>query len=264
MCSLDNNKGFKQPYLGIRPISQYAPIRSINNDNLNKSIGINKANYIAHKLGINKENCFTQKQYDLFITGNGVGGNKKNVEIIDRCIKILTNTDGRPLSYVDSEGNIVETILSSYGLFVNEEGYLMSLANTQSPCREVNSLIVPGGYCDTWCRNNGAENSLLELYKPTFFIQGYYGYSSQEISGTSQLVPYYNVDCYWNKPFSYIGMSMCPSIWIDNFWFLYVLNPTLASYMPAFWETIPEIIVYAINENDEGKVLYSEYKKFLK
>ena len=138
----------------------------------------------------------------------------------------------------------------------------MSLANEDSPCRQVNELIAPGGYVDQWCRNNGALNVLNAIYRMLFIIEAYYGFNSQLISGNSQLVPYYTENKYSNN-IMYVGMSMCPCIWITNFYFLYVLNPKLATQMPSCWAQIPDEILYAMSNSNNGQVDYDTYQKYL-
>ena len=242
-------------------VKNLSPNIMINSNDIHSPIGINKAHYIASNLGLNKNMCFTSNQFDMFITGKGIGGSLSNSSIIDECVKIFTNTTGNSIS-VNIDGTIESYVLSSYGLFVNETGMLMSLANTDSPCRQVNTLIAPGGYVDQWCRNNNAQNVLYAIYRMSFLIEAYYGFNSQSISGLSQLVPYYIENKYSNNTI-YVGMSMCPSIWITNFWFLYVLNPHLAAMMPAYWTPIPMAIVIAMSNSSNGQVQYLTYKNLL-
>lgn len=247
-------KGFIQPYVGLRLYSNYAPIRAMNSLQINEAIGINKANYIASILNINKQHCFSQSQYSQFIAGGGIGGNVADASIINQCATIFTNTKKRPYTS--------NSVLASYGLFVQTNGLLMSLANTSSPCRQVNNLLVPGGYLDRWCRNNNALNTLLELMKLNLLLEEYFGHQSQLISGDSQLVPYYNDNRYSND-IDYVGMSMCPCIWIVNFYLMYLLSPSTAAFMPAYWTSIPEIVLNAIQNSDNGQVVYSDYKQYL-
>jgi len=82
-------------------------------------------NFIAKKLGINIEDCFTPEQYTLFITGNGIGGNKEAAKLVDQTIRILTNT--------------------------------------AAPTRQVNSIIAPGGYLNKWCLQNNAKKIYIYI-----------------------------------------------------------------------------------------------------
>jgi hypothetical protein len=59
-------------------------------------------------------------------------------------------------------------------------------------------------------------------------------------------------------------MSMAPALWLVNFILVYLLNPSLAAYMPAHWAPIPANVANAIlPPNDSGQVLYSDYASSL-
>jgi hypothetical protein len=256
---INNNNGLTQPFIGLLKYLEYSPSQVNKCEQFNKSIGLEKAHFIANKLEIDIENCFTKEQFLLFISGNGIGGDKFSAGLVDASIRILTNTNGNPL-YSNINGTIVKSVLGSYGLFVNEEGLLMSCGNTLSPSRQVNSVLAPGGYLDKWCKQNGAVKTLISLFRVNFLIEAYFGYQSQEISGTSQLVLY---NSNGDGIGDYIGMSMCPCIWITNFYLLYLLNPSIAALLPAYWKNIPQNVVHAINSSSNGTIPYLEYEKFL-
>ena len=246
--------GFAQPYAGTPKYQQYAPTEATIARQINRPIGAKVADRIARKLGLNKAHAFTAKQYALFISGKGVGGNKTDAELVDASVRIFTNTTGRPL-YANVDGKVTPTVLSSYGLFVNPAGMLMSLANTGAPTRKVNAVLAPGGYLGKWCRANGAEDSLRMLYKSAYTSEVVYGNKSQQQSGVDQLVPNSK-----GGRSSIVGMSMAPSIWIVNFVAVYTLNPKLAAFMPARWTPIPADVVQAIKASPTGQVPYSEYE----
>jgi len=246
--------GFSQPYAGTPKYQQYAPTEATSARQINRPIGSKAADRIARKLGLNKRQAFTAKQYALFISGKGVGGDKKDAELVDASVRIFTNTTGRPL-YANVDGQVTPTVLSSYGLFVNPAGMLMSLANTGAPTRKVNVVLAPGGYLGKWCRQNGAEDSLRMLYKSAYTSEVVYGNKSQQQSGVDQLVPNQK-----GGTTSTVGMSMAPSIWIVNFVAVYTLNPKLAAYMPARWTPIPADVVQAIKASPTGQIPYSEYE----
>ena len=69
--TIDNEdiKGFIQPYVGIRLFKNLSPNIMINSNNINSPIGINKVNYIASKLGLNKNMCFTFMFRDCLNSG---------------------------------------------------------------------------------------------------------------------------------------------------------------------------------------------------
>ena len=246
--------GFAQPYAGTPKYQQYAPAEATIARQINRPIGAKVADRIARKLGLNKAHAFTAKQYALFISGKGAGGDKTDAALVDASVRIFTNTTGRPL-YANVDGKVTPTVLSSYGLFVSPAGMLMSLANTGAPTRKVNVVLAPGGYLGKWCRANGAEDSLRMLYKSAYTSEVVYGNKSQQQSGVDQLVPNSK-----GGRSSIVGMSMAPSIWIVNFVAVYTLNPKLAAFMPARWTPIPADVVQAIKASPTGQVPYSEYE----
>lgn len=246
--------GFAQPYAGTPKYQQFAPTEATSARQINRPLGSKAADRIARKLGLSKANAFTAKQYALFISGKGVGGNKTDAELVDASVRIFTNTTGRPL-YANVDGKVTPTVLSSYGLFVNPAGMLMSLANTGAPTRKVNVVLAPGGYLGKWCRQNGAQATLRMLYQSAYTSEVVYGNKSQQQSGADQLVPNQK-----GGRRSTVGMSMAPSIWIVNFVAVYTLNPKLAAYMPAWWTPIPADVVQALEASPTGQVPYSEYE----
>jgi hypothetical protein len=135
----------------------------------------------------------------------------------------------------------------------------MSLANEDSPCRQVNSVLVPGGYLDTWCKNNNAKTSLKALYRIRFLSEAIYGYNAQLNTPTAQLVPFYR----GSQDPIYVGMSMCPAIYLTNFYLLYILNPRLAAAMPDSWEYIPTEVYRALTDSNKGMVPYKDVKDYL-
>lgn len=246
--------GFSQPYAGTPKYQPYAPAEAVSARQINRPIGSKAADRIARKLGLDKAHAFTAKQYALFISGKGVDGNEKDAELVDASVRIFTNTTGRPL-YANVGGKPTPTVLSSYGLFVNKAGKLMSLANTGAPTRKVNVVLAPGGYLGEWCRKNGAQDSLRMLYQSAYTSEVVYGNKSQQQSGVNQLVPNQK-----RGRSSTVGMSMAPSIWIVNFVAVYTLNPKLAAYMPARWTPIPANVVQALRASPTGQVPYSAYE----
>jgi hypothetical protein len=219
--------GFSQPYAGTPKYQPYAPTEATSARQINRPLGSKAADRIARKLGLNKAHAFTAKQYALFISGKGVGGQKKDAELVDASVRIFTNTTGRPL-YANVNGKVTPTVLSSYGLFVNPAGTLMSLANTGAPTRKVNVVLAPGGYLGKWCRQNGAEDSLRMLYKSAYTSEVVYGNKSQQQSGVDQLVPNQK-----GGRSSTVGMSMAPSIWIVNFVAVYTFWSALVGVAPT-------------------------------
>ena len=72
--------GFSQPYAGTPKYQQYAPTEATSARQINRLLSSKAADRIARKLGLNKAHAFTAKQYALFISGKGVGGDKKDAE----------------------------------------------------------------------------------------------------------------------------------------------------------------------------------------
>ena len=245
--------GFTRPFSGTPRYVHLAPREITKPAQLNQPIGQKVADQIATKLGLSRGHVFTQQQYREFVTGRGVGGDPADTEIVDRSVRIFTNTTAHPL-YSDVDGKLTASVLASYGLFVNKSGLLESLANSSAPTRKANALIAPGGYFGTWCRANGATAALAMLYKSGYTSELPFGIKAQQVSGVAQLVT--------NKRHGTsieVGMSMAPLIWLVNFALLYVLNPAVAAKMPARWSPIPSSVANAILASPTGQVPYSEY-----
>ncbi len=251
-----SNTGFTQPFSGTPQYEHLAPTEIRGSGQLNQPIGQRVADAIAARLGLSKADTFTQRQYVEFISGQGVGGDLAAAKLVDASVRIFTNTTGRPL-YSNVDGHVTPSVLASYGLFVNTSGSLESLANTDAPTRKANSIIAPGGYLGAWCRANGAEASLIALYKSAYTLEAVFGNRSQQISGVAQLVT--NTA---GGVTSTVGMSMAPSIWLVNFLLLYLLNPSLAAYMPAKWAPIPPTVANAILSSPTGQVPFGEYARY--
>jgi len=48
-------------------------------------------------------------------------------------------------------------------------------------------------------------------------------------------------------------------MWILNYILNYILEPETARFYPSTWTAIPERVVTAIENSDNGQVRYSEY-----
>ncbi len=246
--------GFAQPYAGTPKYENYAPAQATSVRQVDRPLGSKAADWIARKLGLNKRDAFTAKQYKLFVSGKGVGGELTAAKLVDASVRILTNTTGNPL-YANIDGKVTPIVLGSYGLMVNTAGMLESPANKDAPTREVNEVIEPGGYMPRWCRHNRARASLRMLYRSAYTSEAVYGNKSQQQSEVAQLVPNQK-----GAARSIVGMSMAPSIWIVNFALIYTLNPSMAAKMPARWTPIPTNVAQAIAASPTGQVPFSEYK----
>lgn len=245
--------GFAKPYAGAPRYERFAPREVTAKRQINRALGEQRAHRIARKIGLDPRRVFTKRQYRLFVSGRGTGGDPAAAKLVDESVRILTNTAGRPL-WSQIDGRRVPTVLASYGLMVNRTGLLQSPANAAAPTRQVNTVIEPGGYLPRWCRQNGARDSLRMLYRSAYLQEAVYGNASQQSAGVAQLVPNSR-----NGVNGTVGMSMAPSIWIVNFALIYVLKPALAAKMPARWTAIPEDVVEAIEASPTGQVPYADF-----
>lgn len=248
--------GFAIPFAGAPGYERLAPTQLTSPGQLNQPLGQQAADEIAGQIGLGPADALSEQQYRDLVTGGGVGGSREAAEVIDACVRILTNTNERPL-YSNVDGHPTPSVLASYGLYVNTSGLLESPANAAAPTRQVNSLIAPGGFVGTWMRGNDATHSLIALYRSAYTVQAVYGFASQQISGTAQLVT--NTKGEVN---SEVGMSMAPPLWIVNFALLYVLQPSLAAAMPAHWAPIPSAVADAVRSSPTGQVPFGDYASY--
>lgn len=241
--------GFDLPFSGAPAFERFAPSKLSNPAQLNQPLGLAAANRVAAAIGLSPKDALSEQQYRAFLSGGGVGGSRQAAKIINACLVILTNTNGRPM--------FGDSVVGSYGLYVNKQGMLQSPANASAPTRQVNSLIAPGGYVGTWLRNNGATDTLLALYRSAYTVEVPFGFVAQQMSGTAQLVT--NTEA---GVTSTVGMSMAPPLWIVNFALLYIVKPSLAAAMPAYWAPIPPAVAAAIKASPNGQVPYSKYASY--
>lgn len=246
-----SDTGFVKPFSGPQRYEYLAPTQATNPRQVNRAIGQKRADRIARRLGLDKERTLTELQYLAFISGKGLNGSgdPDSAKLADETVRIFTNTKGRPLSY--------GTVLASYGLFVNERGWLMSLANLDAPTRIANVLLAPGGYVNTWFRANHAKRSLVQLYRSGYKAEAAAGNKAQQRSGIPQLVTNTKADVSTE-----VGMSMAPALWLTNFALLYTLNPEKAAQMPAHWAPIPTPVAEAILASPTGQVSWIRYREY--
>lgn len=249
--------GFVKPFAGTARFQHLAPTQLTDDSQLNQPIGQQRADKLARSLGLKKSKVFTDRQFRRFVSGKGVGGDTADAKLVDASVGILTNTNGRPL-VSKINGKRVKTVLASYGLMVNRAGMLQSPANTAAPTRQVNSVLMPGGYLTTWCRANGARKSLRQLNRSAYLREAVYGNQAQQQSGAAQLVTNRK-----RGARSTVGMSMAPALWIVNFLLIYTLKPELAAEMPARWAPIPPKVAKAIKDSSTGQVPYERFAKYL-
>ncbi|WP_068275512.1 hypothetical protein [Aldersonia kunmingensis] len=250
--------GFAIPFAGAPAFEHVGPTQLTSTAQLNQPIGQQWADRVAAQIGLGPADALTEQQFRDLTTGGGTGGNRDAAKIIDQCAWILSNTNGRPIT-ANVGGTPTPTVLASYGVYVTTDGLLQSPANEAAPTRQVNTLISPGGFVGNWMRDNGATRTLIALYRSAFTIEALFGFASQQISGAAQLVT--NTK---GNVSTVVGMSMVPPIWIVNFALLYLLKPSLAAAMPAYWAPIPGPVVDAIKASPTGQVPYVDFAKYFK
>jgi hypothetical protein len=231
-----------------------APTEATNASQINQPIGQQAADTLASELGFLKANALTEQEWLELISGGGVDGNAADGQPLYENLQIYTNTTGRPL-YTDVNGVPTPYVLGSYGLDVTSNGLLQSLGNTNSPTKQVNSLVLPGDFLPTWLKANGLTSTLANLYTSAYLPELPFGILSQHVSGVAELAP--NT---LGGVSTEAGMGLAPSIWLINFIFVYMLNPALTADMPAYWTPVPAPVAAAIQASPTGQVPYSEYE----
>lgn len=273
----DQETGFSEPFAGLPKYELFAPGEARGPIQTNEQLGQIRADWIASRLGFDKERAFSKEQYAEFATGRGVAGISPEslvaASLVDYSVAALTNSRANPY-YRVIDGRRTEIVLGSYGLVVNEKGMLSSPAIDSSPVRQVNWVLapeiicdfpnldippeIPCGYMGEWMRANGAVDTLLELYSSAYTPLVPFGYASQGITEPSELLTNTRPD----GSQATLGMAMAPSIWIVNFLLIYALDPELAAKMPAYWKAIPDEVAQALASSELGQVPYSQYRQY--
>lgn len=254
------SQGFSEPYCGEKEWEKYTPTPiDASSPKLHKGIGRERADELAKIFGIEKRKCLSSMKFLQLISGSGVGGNMTETLILNQATTWFINSKDNPI-ICNINGVPTPIVLGSYGLMVNEDGKLQSLAQDTSPCRKANELLAPGGYLPTWFKANDAEDSMIMFWASKALRDGViYGSISQIIAEkNAELVEYKS-----GAASAYVGMSMIPPIWIVNFIAVYVLDPDLAALMPAYWTPIPTPVKEALMASPTGQVNYSDFKQYL-
>jgi hypothetical protein len=124
-------------------------------EHLNEPMGKRRAEQLAHLLGITDSMILTEQEYRCFI---GTPPRTPDQETIFRCIYNMTNSKGNAL-----------IPLSSYGLNVNDDGYIRSVCATNSPCLNINTLLE--GPVQRIALECGFLAKLLRMQAETPFLQ---------------------------------------------------------------------------------------------
>ncbi len=113
-----NETGFALPFSGAPAFERFAPPKLTKPSQLNQPMGLAAADRVAAAIGLSPKDALSEQQYRSFLSGGGIGGSRDAAKIIDACLIILTNTTGRPM--------FGDSVVGSYGLYVNEQGMLQS------------------------------------------------------------------------------------------------------------------------------------------
>lgn len=274
-----SSTGFQSPFTGPTQYLKYAATQAKVSVNVNAALGQKRADSLAQTLGFKKKRALSAMQYTNFVSGFGVGGgtpaSAAAAQVIVDCLVYQTDTNANPKPK-SADGSITYPHLGSYGLAVNENGALESVANSTNPCRQVNIVLepvamcpppagtnplnLPCGYMSTWMKANGASDTLAALYASAYTAEVTDASKSQQVSGVAQLV----TNTKSGGVTSMVGMPLAPSVWLANFLILYALNPVLAAEMPAYWAPIPSNVATAIANSATGQVPFADFASAFK
>ncbi|MGA0011004.1 MAG: hypothetical protein ACO3ID_09550 [Candidatus Nanopelagicales bacterium] len=282
------DSGFSETNAGVKRFIRYAPREATSPAQVNAPLPTQKkADRLAKIFGISKDKTFTKKQRKDFLAGRGTipegyteAEARKAAELTRLATTYLTNTTGNTYTRVIN-GDRVKVKLGGYGLIVDKDGMLRVPANCPdpnssdfalcSPVRLINWVLTPEGLCDNpdntpppgipcgymnaWMRANGAKDTLKMLYSSAWLGEARFADKSQKEGGNSQLIYGTRSD---GTPFA-VGVPVAPAMWILNYILNYILEPETARFYPSTWTAIPERVVKAIENSDNGQVRYSEY-----
>lgn len=105
-----------------------APSIARHPDQINEPLGINRAERLARRLGIDTSMILTDAEYQCTI---GTPPRNQDQETIFRCINNLTNSNGN-----------TDIPLSSYGLSITDQGDVQSDCAPEAPCLVFNQLFA--------------------------------------------------------------------------------------------------------------------------
>jgi hypothetical protein len=111
-----------------RKFVRLAPRRARRSEQINEPLGMERAAELARALGMDERMILTEEEYRCLI---GTPPRTPDQQTFFRCVQQLTNSK-------DSAA----IPLSSYGLYVNEQGDVRSVCAPDAPCLDVNALLV--------------------------------------------------------------------------------------------------------------------------
>jgi hypothetical protein len=138
-----------------RKFVRLAPSRARRREQINKPLGIERAAQLARALGMDESMILTEQQYRCLI---GTPPRTPDQQTFFRCIQQLTNSNGT-----------AAIPLSSYGLYVNEQGDVRSVCAPDAPCLDVNALLV--GPFEKIAIECGFLQKFLRLLNQTPFLR---------------------------------------------------------------------------------------------
>jgi hypothetical protein len=122
---------------------------------INQPLGRKKADQLARLLSIDQDMILSDEEYECMMgTDVDPPSNDNGRDIIRACSDDLTNSIGN-----------ADIPLSSYGLSLDDEGYVRSNCAPDAPCLEFNDLAIDG---DLWAIAEECyfEDKLLRLIDP--------------------------------------------------------------------------------------------------
>lgn len=280
--------GFNETNAGVVKYQPFAPTEATRMRQVNAPLTQKRADRLARIFGFDKDKAFTKKQYRAYMSGKGrppgytKAEARKAAQLTRLSVEFLTNTTGNTYTRI-IDGEKVSVNLGSYGLIVSKDGMLKVPANCPepssaafsdcSPVRQINWVLAPDAICDNpdltksppagvpcgymgaWMRSNNARGTLKELYSSAYAREVPYASQSQDDAQIPQLI-------YVQRPdgsTAAVGVPVAPAMWILNYLLVYALNPEKARFFPAYWEPIPEEVVTAIEESENGQVAYADF-----
>jgi hypothetical protein len=129
-----------------------APPKAKQVEQINQSIGLERADQIAKALGIDARMVLTPAEYQCMI---GTPENRTDDQkTIYSCVQDLTNSNGN-----------TDTPLSSYGIYINDGGNARSVCAPDAPCLNFNALLA--GPLEQIARQCGFLHKLARLTTET-------------------------------------------------------------------------------------------------
>lgn len=111
-----------------RKFVRLAPSRARRSEQINEPLGMERAAELARALGMDERMILIEEEYRCLV---GTPPRTPDQQTFFRCVQQLTNS---------KDSAVIP--LSSYGLYVNEQGDVRSVCAPDAPCLDVNALLV--------------------------------------------------------------------------------------------------------------------------